>query len=102
MIHFAKINSNAEVEPCSFEQWITESGGKGTILKETVGDWIVTLSFTGISASDDFLKSGEPGFWEVCDYNKRRRTVMVYDYASEEEATISFFDSVKRIRSGFR
>jgi hypothetical protein len=69
-------------------------------LKETIGDWIVSLSFTGIGTVEgDILKSASPDFWEVAEYNKRRRSVMVYTYASEEEARNSFFDSVERIQS---
>jgi hypothetical protein len=91
---FARINSDAEIENCSFEEWMTEVRGKGFIFKETIGDWIVTLSFMGIGIGDDFLKTGRPGFWEVSEWNRRRRYGMAYDYGSEEDATESFFDSV--------
>ena len=60
---FARINSDAEIENCSFEEWMTEVHGKGVIFKETIGDWIVTLSFMGIGIGDDILKTGRPGFW---------------------------------------
>ena len=96
---FARINSDAEIENCSFEEWMTEVRGKGVILKETIGDWIVTLSFMGIGIGDDFLKTGRPGFWEVSEWNRRRHYGMAYDYGSEENATESFFDSVDRYRS---
>jgi hypothetical protein len=78
---------------------VSEVRGKGVILKETIGDWIVTLSFMGIGIGDDFLKTGRPGFWEVSEWNRRRRYGMAYDYGSEEDATESFFDSVDRYRS---
>ena len=94
---FARLNLNAEVEPSSFDEWIIKRYGKGTILKETIGDWIVTLSFTGIG---HILESTDPpAFWEVAEYNKRSRRVNDYRYASEEEASESFFDSVERYRS---
>ena len=98
-MEFARINSDAEIENCFFEEWMTEVRGKGVILKETIGDWIVTLSFMGIGIGDDFLKTGRPGFWEVSEWNRRRRYGMAYDYGSEEDATESFFDSVDRYRS---
>ena len=63
--------------------------GKGTILKETIGEYIVTLSFTAI---------GKTALWEVAEYDKRRRRVMVYAYASSEEGMESYFDSVQRLR----
>jgi hypothetical protein len=96
-LQFARLNLNAEVEPWSFDEWIIKRYGKGTILKETIGDWIVTLSFTGIG---HFLESTDPpAFWEVAEYNKRSRRVNDYRYASEKEASESFFDSVERYRS---
>jgi hypothetical protein len=96
---FARINSDAEIENCSFEEWMTDVRGKGVILKETRGDWIVTLSFMGIGIGDDFLKTGRPEFWEVSEWNRRWRNGMAYDYGSEEDARESFFDSVDRCRS---
>jgi hypothetical protein len=45
----------------------------------------VTLSFMGIGIGDDFLKTGRPGFWEVSEWNRRRRYGMAYDYGSEED-----------------
>lgn len=88
---------DSEIEPRYFDEWLTERYGKSTILKETIGDDIVTLSFTGIGRT---LKiTDPPAFWEVAEYNKRRRRVMVYAYASEEEASVSFFASVERSRS---
>ena len=96
-IQFARVNFNAEVEPWSFDEWIIKRYGKGTILKETIGDWIVTLSFTGIG---HILESTDPpAFWEVAEYNRRRRRVNVYPNASEKEASESFFDSAERCRS---
>ena len=86
---------NAEVEPWSFDDWIIKRYGKGTILKETIGSWIVTLSFTGIVLE----RTDPPAFWEVAEYNKRSRRVDAYRYASEKEASESFFDSVERYRS---
>ena len=77
------------IEPGSFDQWLTERYGKGTILKETIGEYIVTLSFTGIAKT---------ALWEVAEYDKRRRRVMVYTYASSEEGMESYFDSVQRLR----
>jgi len=96
-MQFAPLNFNAEVEPLSFDEWIAKRYGKGTILKESIGDWIVTLSFTGIG---HIPKSTDlPAYWEVAEYNKGCRRVNVYQYASEEEASESFFDSVERYRS---
>ena len=96
-IQFARVNFNAEVEPWSFDEWTIKRYGKGIILKETIGDWIVTLSFTGIGY---ILESTDPpAFWEVAEYNKRRRRVNVYPYASEKEASESFFYSAERCRS---
>jgi hypothetical protein len=96
-MQFAPLNFNAEVEPLSFDEWIAKRYGKGIILKEPIGDWIVTLSFTGIGR---VLKSTDPpAYWEVATYNKRRRRVNVCQYASEKEASESFFDSVERYRS---
>jgi len=94
---FARLDLNAEIEPCSFEEWITERYGKCIILKETIADWIVTLSFTGIGRSLESTDS--PAFWEVAEYNKRRRRLNVYRFASEEEAAESFFGSMERYRS---
>ena len=65
-MQFAPLNFNAEVEPLSFDEWIAKRHGKGTILKEPIDDWIVTLSFTGIgrvlsrlSQLDAFLRPVE-------------------------------------------
>ena len=85
-----RMRFDSEIEPSSFDQWLTERYGKGTILKETISEYIVTLSFTGI---------GKTALWEVAEYDKRCRRVMVYAYASIEEAMESFFDSVQRSRS---
>lgn len=77
-----------------------EISEKTGIAARTVRElWIVTLSFMGIGIGDDFLKTGRPGFWEVSEWNRRRRYGMAYDYGSEEDATESFFDSVDRYRS---
>ena len=85
-----RVRFDSEIEPGSFDQWLTERYGKGTLLKETIGEYIVTLSFTGI---------GKTALWEVAEYDKRRRRGMVYAYASSEEAMESYFNSVQRSRS---
>jgi len=33
---FARINSDAEIENCSFEEWMTEVRGKGVILTKSI------------------------------------------------------------------
>lgn len=83
---FARINSNGEIEPCSLEDW----WGSQTILKETIDEWTVTLSFTGML----------PDVWEVSEYNKRRHSVMVYNYPSEDGAIESFFGGLEQVKSG--
>ena len=93
-MQLARHNFSAKIEPWSFDEWITKRYGKGTILKETIGDWIVTLSFTGIGHIPK--TTDPPPFWEVAKYNERYRRVTVYQYDSEKEATGSFFDSVER------
>jgi hypothetical protein len=96
-MQFARLNFDAEIEPCFFDEWITKRYGNGTILKEAIGNWIVTLSFSGIG---HILKSTDPPpLWEVAEYNKWRRRVTIHEYASEEEATGSFFDAVERYQS---
>jgi hypothetical protein len=64
-MQFARLNFDAEIEPCFFDEWITKRYGNGTILKEAIGNWIVTLSFSGIG---HILKSTDPPpLWEVAE-----------------------------------
>jgi hypothetical protein len=94
-LRFARLNSAAEIESCSFDEWNADHRGKGTILHETAGDWIIELSFKGVG--DDI--SGPPDFWEISECDQRHRRIIFSEYSSEDEATKSFWSAVERCKA---